>query len=60
MCSGDCQNPGQWKTGPDGRASWDSLMQLGIEDANSLRECQAKLRACQACLERGRNAGVIH
>lgn len=59
QCSGDCPTLPAWTTDVDGTGSFDSLLGLGPRDRLALAACQAKLRACQACINRGRKAGVI-
>lgn len=43
----------------DGTASPDAALALGPKDRMVLEACGAKLRACQACIDRGRKAGVV-
>jgi hypothetical protein len=59
MCSGDCAELPIWQPEADGTGNFDSLLQLGPQDRVVTADCHAKLRACQACIERGRKAGVI-
>ena len=58
-CSGDCPELPEWRPDADGTASFDGLLLLAPADALSRAQCRAKLRACQACIQRGRDAGVI-
>jgi hypothetical protein len=58
-CSGDCPTLPAWTAEADGGGDFDALLTLGPQDRLTLEACQAKLRACQACLDRGRAAGVI-
>jgi hypothetical protein len=44
----------EWTSG-----NFDDLLALGAYDRLTLSACSAKLKACQACLNRGREAGVI-
>lgn len=58
-CSGACPTLPEWPAEADGSGDFDRLLALGPADRAVLAECQAKLRACQACLQRGRDEGVI-
>lgn len=58
-CSGDCPELPLWTADQDGKGDFDALLGLGGQDRLVLEVCKAKLRACQACLNRGREAGVI-
>lgn len=53
-CSGSCPDLPAWTSG-----DFDDLLALGAQDRLTLEACQAKLRACQACLDRGKAAGVL-
>lgn len=59
MCSGDCPPLAKLVTDADGGASFDAILALQPADSLARQVCIAKLRACQACLRRGREAGVI-
>lgn len=58
-CFGECPALGEWKARADGTGDFDELAQLGIDDAKKNEQCKAKLKACQACIERGRQKGII-
>lgn len=58
-CSGDCPELPEWTPDPDGWGNFDRLLLGAKGDAMARAQCRAKLRACQACLQRGRDAGVI-
>lgn len=58
-CSGDCPMLPAWVPDADGTGNFDSLLQLGPQDRTVTAVCAAKLRACQACIQRGRDQGVI-
>jgi len=53
-CSGSCEALPAWDS-----SDFDDLLGLGAADRLVLEACQTKLKACQACLARGRDAGVI-
>lgn len=59
MCFGDCPELAAWTPEADGTGDFDKLLQLGPQDRTVTATCRAKLRACQACIQRGRDAGVI-
>ena len=54
QCSGDCDPLPVWSS-----HDFDDLLTLGASDRLVLEGCRSKLKACQACLNRGREAGVI-
>ncbi len=54
-CAGDCPALPEWTADGD----FDALLSLAPQDRLVRDACVAKLRACQACLDRGREAGVI-
>lgn len=58
-CSGDCPELPVWRPNADGTGDFDALLLNASADALARAQCRAKLRACQACLQRGRDAGVI-
>lgn len=57
-CSGNCGDLAPWVSDGSG-GDWDQLLALAPQDKLTLEGCKAKLRACQACLDRGRKAGLI-
>lgn len=59
QCSGDCQDLPLWSADQDGKGDFDALIGLGGSDRLVLETCKAKLKACQLCLNRGRDAEVI-
>jgi hypothetical protein len=54
QCSGPCPALQKWTTG-----RYSDLEQVAIADTAAHAACAAKARACQACLQRLRDKGVI-